>query len=107
MAIRSLDLDIAIYRNRVQVTLRGTSVFVDQPAEYPFSSDAAVVANSRYLEDTIVRAIKKILSEGAFSLRAPIAHVVRCDGSLEGEDRVRIEAALRETGMAEVIFELD
>ena len=107
MAIRSLDLDVAIYRNRVQVTHRGTETFVDQPAEYPISSDDAVVANPRYLEDTIVRAIRKILTHGGFSLRMPIAHVVKCDGCLQDTDRKLVEAALRETGMSEVIFDLD
>jgi len=107
MDIKSLDLDVAIYRDRVQVTHRGTDAFVDQPAEYPFSSDQAVIANPRYLEDTIVRAVRKILSKGGFSLRTPIARVIKCDGCLEGEDRARVETALREIGMSEVIFDLD
>lgn len=107
MNIKSLDLDVAIYRDRVQVTHRGTDTFVDQPAEYPFSSDEAVIANPRYLEDTIVRAVRKILSKGGFSLRTPIAHVVKCDGCIEAGDRVQVEMALREIGMSEVIFDLD
>ena len=107
MDIKSLDLDVAIYRDRVQVTHRGTDTFVDQPAEYPFSSEEAVIANSRYLEDTIARAVRKILSTGGFSLRTPIAHVIKCDGCLEIEDRTRVEMALREIGMSEVIFDLD
>ena len=107
MAIHSLDLDVAIYRDRVQVTHRGTETFVDQRAEFPFSSDASLVAHPRFLEDTMVRAIRKILSEGGFSLRNPIAHVVRCEGELTEADRAVIKSALRETGMGEIVFDLD
>ena len=60
MTIHRLDLDIAIYRDRVQVTHRPTDTFVDQRAEYAFSSDSSVVANPRYLEDTIVRGIRPV-----------------------------------------------
>ena len=105
MAIHSLDLDVAIYRDRVQVTHRGTEAFVDQRAEYPFSSESSLVAHPRFLEDTIVRAIRKILSEGGFSLRHPIAHVVRCEERLSEADRTVIKAALEETGIREVVFE--
>lgn len=107
MEIHRLDLDVAIYRDRVQVTHRPTDTFVDQRAEYPFSSDASVVAHPRFLEDTIVRAIRQVISKGGFSLRNPIAHVVRCDGELTDKDRSVIEDALHETGMKEVIFEVD
>ena len=102
-----LDLDVAIYRDRVQVTHRNTEAFVDQPAIYPFSTEDSIVGNPRYLEDTIVRAIRKIVSEGAYSLRNPIVHVVRCDGTLDESGKAVIENALRETGMTSVIFELN
>lgn len=105
--IRPLDLDVAIYRDRVQVTHHSSETFADQRAEYPFSSDAVLIANARYFEDTLVRAIRQVLSEGAFSLRDPIAHVVRFDGELDGRQKQLIEDALRETGMREIIFELE
>ncbi len=107
MTIHRLDLDVAIYRDRVQVRHRGTELFIDQRAEFPFSSEDSIVANPRYLEDTLVRAIRQTLAEGAFSLRHPIAHVVGCEGDLADGDRSVIAAALRETGIAEVIFEID
>ena len=107
MLIHRLDLDVAIYRNRVQLTHRPTDTFVDQRAEYAFSTDESLVANSRFLEDTMVRAIRQVVATGGFSLRDPIARVVRCDGELTGEERAAIESALRETGMKNVVFELD
>ena len=107
MEIHRLDLDVAIYRDRVQVTHRATDSFVDQRAEYPFSTEQSVVGHARYLEDTIVRAIRQIVREGGFSLRNPIAHVIRCDGCLTDDEKATIEDALHETGMKEVIFELE
>ncbi|MBX7539556.1 hypothetical protein [Qipengyuania sphaerica] len=107
MEIHRLDLDVAIYRDRVQVTHRPTDTFVDQRAEYPFSTERSVVGHARFLEDTMVRAIRQILKEGGFSLRDPIARVVRCDGPLAEDERVIVEHALHETGMKQVIFELE
>ncbi|MCA0978518.1 hypothetical protein LCM19_09090 [Qipengyuania flava] len=106
MLIHRLDLDVAIYRNRVQLTHLPTDTFVDQRAEYAFSTDDSLVAHDRFLEDTMVRAIRQIVATGGFSLRDPIAHVVRCDGELTDEERAVIESALRETGMKNVVFEL-
>ena len=106
MAIHRLDLDVAIYRDRVQVTHRATGVFVDQRAKYAFSSETHLVEHPRYLEDTMVRAIRKILQQGGFALREPIAHVVGCDGELDDTARTIIEECLRETGMTQVIFDL-
>ncbi|MFK4003161.1 hypothetical protein [Qipengyuania sp. NPDC077563] len=106
MLIHRLDLDVAIYRNRVQLTHLPTHTFVDQRAEYAFSTDDSLVAHGRFLEDTMVRAIRQIVATGGFSLRDPIAHVVRCDGELTDEERAMIESALRETGMKNVVFEL-
>lgn len=107
MEIHRLDLDVAIYRDRVQITHRPTETFVDQRAEYPFSTERSIVGNARYLEDTMVRAIRKVIAEGGFSLRDPIARVVRCDGALAEDERGIVEYALRETGMRQVIFELE
>lgn len=107
MDIHRLDLDVAIYRDRVQVTHRPTETFVDQRAEYPFSNEQSVVAHPRFLEDTMVRAIRKIIAQGGFSLRNPIARVIRCDGCLQDGDRGVIERALHETGMSEVIFQIE
>ena len=105
--IRPLDLDISIYRDRVQVVHRAGDAFVDQRAEYPFSDARSVVAHPAYLEDTIVRAVRRILSGGGFSLRDPIAHVVRCEGCLGKGERKTIESALAGLGIADVLWELD
>ncbi|MEX0342834.1 MAG: hypothetical protein AB3N06_09610 [Erythrobacter sp.] len=107
MTIHRLDLDIAIYRDRVQVTHRTTRNFADQPAEFGFSSADSIVAHPRYLEDTIVRAIGKILRQGGFEMREPEAHVVSCETKLDTTERAVIEAALNEAGMRKVVFEID
>ncbi len=107
MTIHRLDLDVAIYRDRVQVTHRPTLSFVDQRAEYGFSSDSSLVSEPRFLEDTIVRAIRKVIAEGAFEMRDPIAHVVSCEIPPDENEREVIETALREAGMRKVVFDLD
>ena len=105
MTIHRLDLDVAIYRDRVQVTHRATQAFVDQRANYRFSSDASIVADPRYLEHTIVRAIGKILSVGGFEMREPIASVVSCETPLTNAEKAIIERALVGAGMHKVHFE--
>ncbi|MDG5748366.1 hypothetical protein P8Q88_09235 [Qipengyuania sp. XHP0207] len=105
MEIRRLDLDIAIFRNRIQVSERATGKFVDQRAEFPFSEGTDLIAQPRYLEDTIVRAIRQVLS-GGFSLGGAIAHVVASELPLSPSQKVLVEAALHGAGMHEVVFDL-
>lgn len=105
MSIRSLDLDVAIYRDRVQVTDRTTGAFADQRADYPFSAATNLIAQPRFLEDTIVRAIRQIL-QGGFSLKSPVAHVVSTELPLSPSQRGIVADALREAGMREIVFEL-
>ena len=105
MGIHRLDLDVAIYRNRVQVTDRATGRFADQRAQHPFSSERSLIANTRFLEDTIVRAIRQIL-EGGFALGDPIAHVVSSEWPLSPSQKDIVAIALREAGMREVVFDL-
>lgn len=107
MTIHRLDLDVAIYRDRVQVTHRATQKFVDQWAQVAFSSDSSLVAHPRYLEDTIVRAIRKVLVEGGFLMRDPVAYVVSCETPLDDDERAIVESALTEAGMRKVVFEID
>ncbi|MFA6220599.1 MAG: hypothetical protein WC692_12605 [Erythrobacter sp.] len=105
MDIRRLDLDVAIYRDRVQVTERATGSFVDQRAEYPFSSDQSLVAHSRNLEDTLVRAIRQLL-KGGFMLDQPSARVIASELPLSPDQRAMVETALREAGIRDVTFAL-
>ena len=107
MTIHRLDLDVAIYRDRVQITHRPTDTFVDQRAEYAFSSESSVVANTRYLEDTIVRAIRQVIATGGFSLRDPIARIVSCESPLDEEEKDIVQTALIEAGMRKVKFPTD
>ncbi|TMM46565.1 hypothetical protein [Qipengyuania marisflavi] len=102
---RRLDLDFSIYRDRVQIADRRTGNFVDQPADFPFSSAAELVAHQRHFEDTVVRAIRKIM-EGAIALHRPIAHIVSTDGPLSDAERTRVKEALADTSFGDVIFEL-
>ncbi|MEZ5681398.1 MAG: hypothetical protein R3E14_08870 [Erythrobacter sp.] len=104
MDIRRLDLDVAIYRDRVQVTDRATGRFVDQRADYAFSTPTNLIAEPRYLEDALVKAIRQML-QGGFSLGQSIAHVVGSELPLSPTQRKLVEAALRETGMSEIVFE--
>ena len=104
MSIRSLNLDVAIYRDRVQVTDRSTGAFADQRADYPFSDGTNLIAHPRFLEDTIVRAIRQIL-QGGFSLKSPVAHVVSTELPLSPSQRDIVADALREAGMREIVFE--
>ena len=105
MVLRPLDLDVAIYRDRVQVTDRTTGAFADQRADYPFSTATNLIAQPRFLEDTIVRAIRQIL-QGGFSLKSPVAHVVSTELPLSPSQKEIVADALREAGMREIVFEL-
>ena len=105
MEIRRLDVDVSIYRNRIQVTDRTTGKFVDQTAQHAFSSDSSLIANTRFLEDTIVRAIRQLLV-GGFSLKDPIAHVVSTELPLSPSQKDIVASALREAGMREVVFDV-
>lgn len=105
MEIRRLDVDVSIYRNRIQVTDRTTGKFADQPAQHPFSSERSLIDNTRFLEDTIVRAIRQIL-DGGFSLKDPIAHVVATELPLSPSQKDIVASALREAGMREVVFDV-
>lgn len=107
MTIHRLDLDVAIYRDRVQITHRDTQAFADQTAKHGFSSDASIVAHPHYLEDTIVRAIRKILSVGGFVMRQSTAYVVSCETPLDAQERAVVERALAEAGMRRIVFQID
>ena len=98
-------MDVSIYRDRIQIEQRGDTLFVDQRAEFAFSSDQTLIAHQRFFEDTLVRGLRKIL-DGGFSLRYPIAHIVRYDGDLSDTDRMVIEESFREAGIEDVLFEL-
>ena len=103
-----LAVDVAIYRDRVQVINRATKTFADQRAYRSFSSDQSVVAEPARFEDTIVRAIRQIaVGDDLFILQDPVAHVVGCETALDKEERAVVETALRQSGMASVVFEID
>ena len=107
MTIHRLDLDVAIYRDRVQITHRATDAFVDQRAQKKFSSAGSIVADPSYLEHTIVRAIGKVLAGGGFEMHRPVAHVVGCETPLSDAERAIVEQALLGAGMHQVKFETD
>lgn len=99
-----LDLDIGLYRNRVQVTDRKTGLFVDHHAEYPFSSDKLLVSDQRYLEHTLSHAIRKLM-KGGFILFYPKAYVSGTETPLEPVERTALRMALINTGFKTIVFE--
>lgn len=107
MAIRPLDIDVSIYRDRVQLRHRARATLIDQPAKFAFSTEEEVIAQPRFLEHTLALALAKIMAEGGFSLRHPIAHVVAFEGELDESGRKTIENVLRDIGIADIIFEVD
>ena len=105
---RPLDLDVAIYRDRVQVINRATKTFADQRAYRSFSSDQSVVAEPARFEDTIVRAIRQIAhGDKALMLCDPVAHVVGCETPLNHLERGIVQTALHQAGIRTVVFEIE
>lgn len=100
--MRRLDLDLAIYRDRVQLTDRATGQFVDQRAEYPFS-DRRLVHDGKALEHTLSHALRKLLT-GAVLLHDPRAFVVRTELPLSPSERELVRGALANIGVREVQF---
>ena len=90
----------------MQLEQRGSDRFVDQRAEFPFSSDADLIAHQRFFEDTLVRALRKLL-EGGYWLRYPIAHVVRFDGDLNDGTKDLIRQSFRDAGIEDTIFDVE
>lgn len=90
----------------MQLEQRGSDRFVDQRAEFPFSSDDELIAHQRFFEDTLVRALRKLL-EGGYWLRYPIAHLVRFDGELGEEAKDLIRQSFREAGIEDIIFAVE
>lgn len=99
-----LDLDVALYRDRVQVTDRKTGLFVDHRAERAFSSDELLIADQRNLEHTLSHAIRKLL-KGGFLLFQPRANVVSTEAPLTAVERQALRVALINTGFKSISFD--
>lgn len=98
-----LDLDVALYRDRVQVTDRKTGLFADHRAERPFSSDETLIADQHNLEHTLSHAIRKLL-KGGFLLFQPRAYVVSTEAPLTAPERAALRLALVNTGFKSISF---
>ena len=101
-----LDLDVALYRDRVQVTDRKTGLWVDYRAERPFSSDLLLIVDQANLEHALSHAIRKLL-KGGFLLFQPRANVVRTEQPLSSAERAALRLALVNTGFKSITFEED
>lgn len=98
-----LDVDVAIYRDRVQVTDRKTGLFVDYRAEYPFSDGSTLIAEPRFLEHALSHSVRKLL-KGGFVLFQPRAHVTHTEFPLSPTERERLRKSLYETGFKRITF---
>ncbi len=98
-----LDLDVAIYSDRVQVTDRKTGLLVDHRAEYAFSSAELLIADRRFLEHTMSHAIRKLM-KGGFVLFDPRAHITHTERPLTPPERAILRTVLCDTGFKKVTF---
>jgi len=101
--MRRLDLDLAIYRDRVQLSDRETGQFVDQRAEYPFS-DRRLVHDDKALEHTLSHALRKLLVGGVVNLSQPQVNVNQTELPLSPTERQMVERALANIGVRDVTF---
>ena len=101
--MRRLDLDLAIYRDRVQLSDRETGQFVDQRAEYAFS-ERRLVQDAKALEHTLSHALRKLLVGGVVNLSQPQVNVTRTELPLSPSEREMVQSALANIGVRDVSF---
>ena len=100
-----LDVDVAIYRDRVQVTERKSGLFVDQRADHPFSSDERLVADATRFDHALSHALRQVLKSGGFMLYEPRAVVGPTDPALTPAERALVRRVLQDTGFRRIEFE--
>jgi hypothetical protein len=100
-----LAVDVAIYRDRVQVTERKSGIFIDQRADHPFSSDTQLVADATRFEHALSHALRQILKTGAYMLYEPRAVVGPTDPALTPPERALVRRVLQDTGFRRIEFE--
>ena len=100
-----LDVDVAIYRDRVQVTERRSGVFIDQRADHPFSSDRQLVADAPRFEHALSHALRQILRTGGYMLYEPRAVVGPTDPVLTPPERDLVRRVLNDTGFRQIEFQ--
>jgi hypothetical protein len=99
-----LAVDVAIYRDRVQVTERKSGFFVDKRADLSFSTDERLIADAARFEHALSHALRQILRNGGYMLYKPSALVGPTDPPLSPEDRDLVRKVLRDTGFREIEF---
>jgi len=102
-----LAVDVAIYRDRVQVTERKSGLFVDQRADLPFSTEERLIADAARFEHALSHALRQILKNGGYMLYKPSALVGPTDPPLSSEDRDLVCKVLRDTGFRVIEFQDD
>ena len=99
--LHRLDIEVAVYPDRVQAVDRRTGRFVDFPAERPFSSPDRLIANAACMEDALFKAVRQLLKGGFFLLDAK-ACLAPGQPRLTALDLAALEQALRNTGFSEI-----
>ncbi|MCH2486700.1 MAG: hypothetical protein MK010_03020 [Erythrobacter sp.] len=100
-----LDVDVAIYRDRVQVTERKSGLFVDQRADHPFSSDERLVADATRFDHALSHALRQVLKSGGFMLYEPRAVIGPTDPPLTAPERDLVRRVLKDSGFRTVEFD--
>ena len=96
-----IDFDIGIYPDRVQVSDRRSGRFTDLRAEIAFSDKDRLIADAVYFENTLTKALRKMMS-GGFILLDARANVL--PGSLDEENRQLVRRVLRDIGFKRIAF---
>ena len=102
-----LAVDVAIYRDRVQVTERKSGFFVDKRADLPFSTEERLIADAARFEHALSHALRQILRNGGYMLYKPRAIVGPTDPPLSDAERELVRKVLHDTGFREIGFRED
>ncbi|MXP28123.1 hypothetical protein GRI58_04715 [Porphyrobacter algicida] len=101
-----IDFELGIYPDRVQVADRRSGRFVDFKSEIPFSAQGKLIADPRYLEYALVKAMRKVMSGGFILLDAKVK-VLPTAPALRRSERDAVVDALRNIGFKAIRFESD
>lgn len=99
-----LDVEVAIYRDRVQVTETRSGNFADMRAEQAFSTDALLIADPAYFEQTLRLALRKAMAGSAFLLEQPTATITSIERPLTPDEHAAVLRAFAEAGFGDVGF---
>ena len=102
--LRRLDIEVAIYPDRVQAIDRHTGAFVDFPADRPFSTPGRLIDDGTRFEDALYKAVRPLLRGGHLLLDAK-ACLASGQAPFSLGERAMLERALRNTGFSEILLD--